>query len=524
MTDPSPNSPAPPAAGRLPAAVWIALLAAGAVHLAHLLGNGFVVTHNDYWAILQLAEKLHVSDPSTWHNGFYPVGYVLLLKLLSAPGPVVLPTLASVAFGLTALAGLAAALRDLRPRFWLPALAALLLFSYPIFFNYTTQPGPDIGCAAWLALALWRLQAAARHTDPRAAGRAALAGGLFLGLAFLWRAHVLTLAAGLCAGFALVAAHRRPVLTRAVAGFAALFLLQAAVNLAAGRGILGLHTGFLAHQSMYGMDWPRVGTPGEFAGSMLDVFRMSRAHFLSTWAANFYGYLPLLGMCAAPAFLNSTSPHARSALAVLFGLTPYFLATSIGCSDRDLVPAAPLVAFCLAGLLAPPPEAADRTGHDFVAWRAAFTTLLVAGWCAGAWRQNLQVLQLHASTRETYAEIEQAIAPTLGSAGAEAIFSNDCQIYFLSLHPPRPLRYGGWERFGSGSYRDPLPDLDLDWPDYLRHLRETGVRVIVLNRRFGFESPHLEKLYREGSDPANGIPAARDIASFRIFFLPSPAF
>ena len=64
--------------------------------LGVLWSTGFYVDLNDFWGNLFAAEQLDPREPASLHNGFYPIGYLLLLRGLALGDPVVGASLVNV--------------------------------------------------------------------------------------------------------------------------------------------------------------------------------------------------------------------------------------------------------------------------------------------------------------------------------------------------------------------------------------------------------------------------------------------
>jgi hypothetical protein len=118
--------------------------------------NNFNVGLNDFWGLLYYADQLTLAEPMSLYNGFFPIGYALILKLLPEGWETV------GAYSLSALfAGLLVAvsgrIAGASHGFWAMLGACTLVLMAPIVFQYANVPGPDIGTAALTALAVWFL-------------------------------------------------------------------------------------------------------------------------------------------------------------------------------------------------------------------------------------------------------------------------------------------------------------------------------------------------------------------------------
>ena len=491
------------------------------VHLWALVTSRFTITHNDGLGALELARDLDLRHPSTWYNGFYPVGHTLFCRVLMAVDPFTLPALANLVFTLAALAFAAALLRTPGQPVWLGALAAGVAYSFPSFFYYATQPGPDPGCTAFLLGGAWFLWSAARAEEPRLVWRRALTAGALLGLAALWRHHALPFAAGLIPGFAFVGRRNPRLFVAASAGAALVYSLQIFVNLSAGHGPLATHAGFLAHQYMYGVDWPEVGGPGDFHGSLLDVFALSRAHFITSWNKVLSSHLPVLVWFFAAAWKGGGADFPRKSTALLAGVAPYLLLASLGSSDRAILPVVPLLAVVVAGLVFNTPPASPAMRRPL---GALFTAALVA-WLLASWTMNTGYGQWRRKLAGHYAEMGRTLAAA-GAGDARGVMTNDFSLYFPDLPGFRPVFHGGWNKYDTGSRNGILPDPALPWAEYRTRLEAAGVKAVALSGRFRIVQNDLAALFHEDR-PLPGIEPAGVFEYFKVYRLtpmnPSPA-
>ena len=132
------------------------------------------------------------------------------------------------------------------------ALAAVFAALYPLFIVYSGYFLSETPALAFLLLSLWAGYKAAGETDPRRALRLALVAGVCGGLAFMCRPQSILNLLILVVPLVRVATLRRRVVLPLAAGFAILFMAQAAYDsVAAGRLTLSSENGgmtfFLGH-------------------------------------------------------------------------------------------------------------------------------------------------------------------------------------------------------------------------------------------------------------------------------------
>ncbi|MFW6159260.1 MAG: hypothetical protein ACOC8E_07885 [Planctomycetota bacterium] len=165
----------------------------GIVALFIFVGCGvaldFHVGLNDFWMVRFYAEKMTLSEPASLYNGFFPIGYPLLLKLV--PSGAVLPAayMFSAVCGALVVVAAALLLGGVFGR-WGAAAGFLVATFHPLVFRYGNTAGPYVGTAAFTALAVYLLWKDAFRTEEGRPSQANLVfAGLLLGLAALFRSH-----------------------------------------------------------------------------------------------------------------------------------------------------------------------------------------------------------------------------------------------------------------------------------------------------------------------------------------------
>jgi hypothetical protein len=502
--------------------VYILSFAAAALAVAAL--HGFYQLHNDFWDVYFAAGLLVPGDPGTWFNPQYPIGYTLLLRLLSAGGSPVMPAiLANILFGAAALAVSARLFRLVLPAGW--TLFSLVTLSvFPPFFQYANAGGGDPGSVllftAGAALAFRELVLSPHRFDP---GRFFLAG-LLMGGAALFRYHALV--GGALWAAALLAAYPRQ--WRAVlllaAGLCAAYVPQWTVNLLAGQGLLETQFGPMnVYYLMHGIDWYRTGSL-ELPGSVTAIIAEDPGLFLRRYAASLWSFKqawlpPLLAV-----LLVRDAVRRRAFLAVALWTGAYFALFSATTSGRQALLALPLSMMALGASLA---VLAARLAEPSARWSAVPRR---AGWLAlGAVVAALPALHLYrdaqwlerrGALRDDARTIEAALK-TEGVTRATEAFTSDYDLYFRGLPGYVPYFNGGAPRLGdywyNRKYGEAFPEFPADPPEaFVAACRARGVRFVVLDDAGRSLSPAFAALH-EGRGVLDGLLLFTETSRHRVY-------
>lgn len=149
----------------------------------------FYQFHNDFWDVFFVARTMVATDTASWFNPQYPVGYTILLKLISGGGSPVLPAIALnciFAVAIILICGYFFRALLTKPVF-LFCLSTIAL--YPTLFHYFTVGGGDPGSVLFFgsgsALLFISIIQNNRAFTPF------ILSGLFMGIGALFRYHAL---------------------------------------------------------------------------------------------------------------------------------------------------------------------------------------------------------------------------------------------------------------------------------------------------------------------------------------------
>jgi len=481
------------------------VLGAGVTLLAGLQ-TGFHVIENDFWSVLYYGRHLVLSEPASLYNGFYPIGYAFLL------GRMPLEHVVELSYALNALlAGLfVAAVTDLvsaRGSVIATLLAlAFSLSSRPVF-HYANTVGPDIGAAAFTALAvdlLWydRL----RGAPAGAPMLQSLLVGASLGLAMLWRTHAgVSSLLILAAAFLLGGRRKEAWGWVAISSFVALVSLQLAANVLSGHGVFETAQKFNIYKLFFPVNWIHPPTPEEIAGfSVLDVVASEPQRFLDTYVP----YFTSLASLAWPGLLCFLVAPARSEeerFGLFAAVSAFLYAIPLALGDS---PRAPLTVMAL--FIAPlfvgaavlmsrlSQTAAQRRLLRPALWAllAAGSLIPVLGWV----RTDLALLRQNAAQHRNFLAIQEELLKH-DLTSADQLFSDKYQVYLPSVLPYVPRQVGGWGMDWLWGYSAEYPEIPMSsWDAFARASRQQGVRYLVLSPGSDYLLPEFALIYDRAYD------------------------
>ncbi|MEB3196693.1 MAG: hypothetical protein VKP62_05760 [Candidatus Sericytochromatia bacterium] len=483
----------------------------------HLTGAGFPV--NDFWQLFDQASTLAWQEPASWFNGFFPIGYPLLLAI--GPGPLTPDTAWALHLGVvTCLVwGIASLLHALRGP-WAAWLGAGLTLFSPGLITYVLTPGPDLAAAAAIA---WALVAFHRAQEAPGASWAALLGGLCLAVALLLRGHLLVLAlAMLLAGGLLGYLRAGGPLRWATLGVGAGVLIHGLLQTLAGHGPFETAQAFNIYRQVYPVSW--WDPPRQLDVSVWSMVAEAKLRYLDATLRGvpwlFPSLLPALLMgCLAPVERGG----ALGRFLFLSGL-PYALAVSLALSERAPIPLLPIwvvaTALLVVELMAQLRAALPVPGT--ARWATALgVTCFAATVLLASVRQDWMALRQLRHTSDVYAQLE-ALARQHGVTRAEQIFSDNHEIYFLGLPGWRPSTNGTWGVLPNAvwQYERRHPRFDVQsWPRFLADCRRRDVRLLMLTPDAHSWQPYFSALLRHVSpfvEQARPIGAVGEFEVFRL--------
>ena len=151
--------------------LFAALPFAVVIALVGVLTN-FHTPLNDFWGNQHLAQRLDARDPGTFYDGFFPIGYTLLLRVLSHFG---YPACSALGINVVLTWFLAFSLLGVLRLHGLEILPSLivagLVLLFPQVFQCLYTPGADSGAMVFFTIGSYALLVALLAPTPRSSGR-----------------------------------------------------------------------------------------------------------------------------------------------------------------------------------------------------------------------------------------------------------------------------------------------------------------------------------------------------------------
>jgi hypothetical protein len=469
---------------------------------------------NDFWGNYDLSQRLDLRHLETFYDGFFPVGYTVLLRLLRGFGYPPLSALAvNVAltwllafsmFGVFGLRGLAI----------LPSLvAAILVFVFPQVFDYLYTPGADSGAMVLFTVGAYVLLLALLAPTPRRWWYV-LAGGL-LGMAALWRYHALLAGVFLMAAASVAYRKRISGVMLALASCALVYGCQMAVNVLSGHSPLQTYQAFNIYQHIHPVNWyrtaeiPSLGTP-------LSIILSNPSAFMSSYFASFVRIFPTLSAPLILCFFSKDNSLRRPAALWLCFCLLYSGVMATADSGRAVLLGLPMSFTFLA-----------LSGHALWGdrWRsvathaswprpAAYLTLaLLLGTCA---TKDITTIASWRTASQNYRALEQVLVRER-ITDAQQVYSTDLYLYFRGIPPFRPSYSGGWLDLPFYHSSNDTHGVSLASENaFIQDCRLRGVRIVHLTPRCKQAAPFLYRIYTRG---AEGMRFLAQVGKARLFRL-----
>lgn len=481
--------------------IWIYVLAYTFLLVLGYVRTGFHVAHNDFWGNYYQAEHLDFSNPKTLYDGFFPIGYPVLLRYGPFDDPV------GAAFALNAgaalvLAGLVGIFAlTLLPGPW--ALATVVTLTLvPQLFAYTLAPVSDLPMTmlAFFAAAILFVGTTAK-TSSRALRVAAWAvAGLVFGIAGLLRQHALVLAAGFGLGAVVLRKSLWPLLVTGLV-CALAYTPQIVINLQSGHGAFETYQYINVYKMVH--DVRLYDVPADLPPGIGAIIRDAPGLFAFRWLTHFAEMLPLLVPAALCAFFARTAAFRKLGILVLIAGLPYAAAVALGWSERAVLPLLPWTVITLACAFREVYNRLAARGHHgrddarLLVNTGAIAGLLVL--VAFAARDTRLVRAFEIQHRE-YVAIEQVLRED-GVVHPKQVFTTDPTLYLPNTPPYHTYFNGGWLRFSLYQYAERYPNLDTaSVTELAADARREGVTHLVLTPAGKNLSFALDELYRDPNE------------------------
>jgi hypothetical protein len=466
----------------LPSWIYI-LLSIAAAGLLSIIGViiGYFPGGNDLFDNHYLAMAINFRDIKSLYDGFFPIGYSLLLKfLVGSHYPAIAAFYVNILLTVTMMIVMAGYLKRQNLHFLFPFWLFLFLF-FPQAFRYLITPGPDAAAMALftigilLQLARCNITDNNRQSENKGTARRAptvlcVLGGMAMGAAALMRYHALP--ASIFFLFALLIFMKNDRKLTFVSGIVVIvfYLPQMAINGLSGHGPFETYHALNLYNLVYGVNWYHMEKIIPLPSAKNIIFG---APFL--FIKHYLKGVIELGIFAVPPlaygfFASSEKKKYGYCIGAFCAL--YVLFFGISASPRAGLLIIPIsLLFFIKILFAPALPARTK--------KFAVVITLLCG-CLFLFK-DAQRIVFCIRTNETYRNIETFFI-NHDVKNAQEVYACDHNQYFKSLFPYRPLFNGGWGRIATYRYTSFYPQLavgsiDSFYVDCVRH----SVRFVVLN-------------------------------------------
>ena len=356
---------------------WLPVLYAAVILTSAWLSH-FAVLINDVFLLRWQAEHLSLGTPESFYNGFFPIGYPLVLRAVSATGnPIFTLMLFQIALAIVYVTMVQRLLVRMLPSnaSIIGAIALpLMLFSPPVIHAILSAT-PDFFAALAALMGFLFILREGRWNF--------ILAGVCLGLGCLFRSHLLVLSIALALSLLLFQKERRSrTCVEFCIGTLPFIITQGLIQVWSGHGFFENAQAFNIWKTMHGMDWsnpPALGHAKAFGVIMEDpaLFISSVCNWLFLY---FFYFVPLIGTIIL-AWIRSRSGAIvapRSLIMVAMAALAYLGVTAAGGSVSAFTPIIPIAAACVIPLIE------FALSHRSLKFRKrAIATIATTVWIAG---------------------------------------------------------------------------------------------------------------------------------------------
>lgn len=453
----------------------MALAGIGFGHTVH-----YAVGLNDFWYLHFLGLQVELGSLATWRNGFYPWGTALLYAAFVPWTPLVSMTYLSLAMAMLCVTTVHVSARRLAGTRTANAASVVLLLS-PWFMVYAVTQTPDMATMTLLTLGV-----AALLVSKRPGMTQLLAAALALGLTGALRAHSALITLPLMLALAYYDEPRRVRWILLLALVAAFPLFQTIVNLAAGYPPFHTAQTFNLYKAIHGVEWLYVSDI-RLTVTPLELIADAPWTFFRHVGLAMFGQAVL----ATPVLFGTTRLVAidpeRAAVwrALRAASIAYVSLSALGDSTRAGLLILPGAVLALAALVAPHEEATwmvyERHNQKpsrltpFFLWGIAGALSIVAvGHVSWEWNRRSATFERNWAVQEHLRSL--AALPD----HADAIWSNDFDLWIPAVAPFRTRHNGGWARVDLEGFDSASPELCLENAACLHaSALATGISVVA---------------------------------------------
>lgn len=471
----------------------------------------FPVIENDFWGALYYGRHLTWADKASLYNGFFPIGYAFLLRLLPYGQVILWAFLVNLLFGAAFIAAVTCLVTAFDRRAVWAVSAFALAISYPTVFRYSLVIGADMGAASLATLAvffLWKDPLAGRESDARLSPF--LAGGL-LGLSTLWRGHLVVFSLAVILGFWLFQKPSFAYVWKLLAAFLVVASLQAILNLLSGHGPLETAQAFNIYKTFHNVDWRNPPSDEQVAQfSLLDLIARRPEWFFARYKLLLSPLLPL-SLPSIFLLLVSKNPIlARFAKFSIMSIVLYSLPVALGGSPRASLP---LVGLFLPSALFMWMAFLERF-RTFARFLAPAAALLFVVALLLFWPRNAAFFRETRKADEVPRRVERILLRA-GLQSPRQVFTDRYNLYF-HIPPYEPRYNGGWGIYSLWGYEQENPELPMTtFEEFRAACAEQGIKYLVLSPKADILSDFLYEVYlADGNDALELIGTSGNLKVF----------
>lgn len=480
--------------------------------------TNFYVPLNDFWGNVFMAQHIEFYNPASYYNGFYPIGYALLLRLFSPFNPVIIGFGINILFGTILIAGIAFLCSHTLGKIW--GIICMILVSFqPLVFSHILTPGADIGCTTFTTIGGVLLLTQDRVSKKISKDFVYIISGLLFGFSALIRQHGLVLAFSFLASTILINRQSLRLSVFFFLGLITVYSPQIFVNVLSGHGPFETSQSFNVFKLIHGINWYNTSKI-HIPQSIITVIANSPKGFITAYTEfmgkQLYLIIPLL-ICI---FVLKDPLLNKLSLVLIIAFILYIPITSMGGSVRGMLPLLPFFIFSLIILTKYGLEHI-REGFNKDKLMFSLTVISVIFFSCFSillWlKNNLIDIKHRAFWGKSFKLIEEVLVKNEGVTNPKQIFTTSFDLYFLTLESHRPISNGDWERYDLHGYNQEYPEICTDSIDiFLDDCRKHNISHLVIDKNANKLSNELGNLY-EQKYKHDQLHVIANIAGLKIF-------
>ncbi|MDP4199427.1 MAG: hypothetical protein Q8922_09865 [Bacteroidota bacterium] len=428
----------------------------------------FAVLSNDSFPLRWQADHLSLGDPATFYNGFFPVGYPLLLRIAGFTREPFAATeiIQALIAGFYAILAIRLFERFLGKMGVWTAIVVVLL--NPSAVRAALSVTPDFLAALAALLAFLAI-------SKRDYGIA----GIALGIGALLRTHMLVMIAAFAIAVLIFERDQgfRQSLRLCLAALP-IVLLQGLVQAWSGHGMFESSQTLNVYRMMYGIDWnhpPAILDSSMFALVASDPLRFFSAYLSHVLSVADY----LLPILVLGVWQFRTGSRDSRLMVLLTASILYLAAITVGYSPRAVLPIWPVAVLAIVLLARGLAKRVLPTGIlQNLQMRPWIPAVLLA--IVGAGVIEIFLGANHAAMRvREYESIERDLG-IRSTEEAKRIYTDDFGLYFPNLYDATPRTSGGWAEVGLPRYlREQQHIIDSSADSFRESLLQASIRTAI---------------------------------------------